>query len=158
VFVLLYFAPFVRAPSRLLCIPAQPRERAKFDPRLHAPCSDAAIQPRTHTHSHQQGLVLCHFYYHYDSRPAFESAVQHTSSPRTRTPEFIYFISAGAVRLQLACTTGKRNCSQLHNGHNLDAARCGLSQMEICRYLRVCRNILKCSFTLSVKELVCNAM
>jgi hypothetical protein len=129
---------------------AAERERNLIRASMH----HAATQPfnPAHTHSHQQGLVLCHFYYHYDSRPAFESAAQHTSSPRTRTPEFIYFISAGAVRLQLACTTGKRNCSQLHNGHNLDAARCGLSQMEICRYLRVCREHFEMQFSCLLKN------
>lgn len=94
---------------------------------------------RSHsTPSHQQGLVLCHFYYHYDCRLRL-SALQHTSSPRTRTPEFIYFISGGGCCTAATATGVQRAARKIaaSQWHNLDAgALCGLSQMEICRQPR----------------------
>jgi hypothetical protein len=91
---------------------AAERERAKFDPRRHAPCSDAAIQPHTHTPAINR--VWCSVIFIIITIPGLRlRAAQHTSSPRTRTPEFIYFISAGAAAPPTATgvQNGKRNGS-----------------------------------------------
>lgn len=109
VFVLFYLAPFVPAPSRLLCIPAQPKESEIWS----APCSDAAIQPRAHTHQPSTGSGALSFLLSLRFPPAFESGATHTSSPRTRTPEFIYFISAAGAAAAPTATgvqRWKRNC------------------------------------------------
>lgn len=69
VFVPFYLALFVRAPSRLLCIP----ERAKFDPSRHAPCSDAQpFNPKPSTGSGALSFLLS-----LRLPPAFERAATH---------------------------------------------------------------------------------